>query len=430
MAKREAARRILKALPEARRLGPRPLPMNLATAVLTWTSCSAALPLSRTGSLSWRPELAARAKALAPELEKADPDALSGAVQAEARRRLAAFISGIQAYRSHPYRRRLSEPAEVWRAGSTRLLDYAPFVKRPRGSPKAGPVPLLVVPSLINRAYILDLSARASFLRWLAARGFRPFLVDWGRPGAEERGFSLTDYVAGRLEAALDRVIQAGEGPPILVGYCMGGMLALALALRRSRDLAGLALLATPWDFHAEQAELARRAALASVTFAPVIETLGELPTDVVQALFASLDPLMAIRKFAAFARLDPASDRAEAFVALEDWLNDGVPLAAPVARECLGGWYGGNTAHEGGWRIGGQPVDPARLTLPSLCVIPDHDRIVPPASALALATALEGATVLNPTLGHVGMMASARAERQAWTPILAWLRVTAAERR
>jgi polyhydroxyalkanoate synthase len=403
--------------------------MNLAMAVLTWTSCSAALPLSRTGSLSWRPELAARAKALAPELERADPDALSGAVQAEARRRLAEFISGIQAYRAHPYRRRLAEPLELWRAGSTRLLDYAPFVKRPRGGRKAGPVPLLVVPSLINRAYILDLSARASFLRWLAARGFRPFLVDWGRPGAEERGFSLTDYVAGQLEAALDRVIQAGKGPPILVGYCMGGMLALALALRRSRDLAGLALLATPWDFHAEQAELARRAALASVTFAPVIETLGELPTDVVQALFASLDPLMAIRKFATFARLDPAGDRAEAFVALEDWLNDGVPLAAPVARECLGGWYGGNTALKGRWRIGGQPVDPARLTLPSLCVIPDRDRIVPPASALALASAIQGPTVLNPTLGHVGMMASARAERQAWTPILAWLRSASTER-
>jgi polyhydroxyalkanoate synthase len=100
--------------------------------------------------------------------------------------------------------------------------------------------------------------------------------------------------------------------------------------------------------------------------------------------------------------------------------------LAAPVARECLGDWYGGNTAHEGGWRIAGQPVDPARLTLPSLCVIPDRDRIVPPASARALAAALQGSTVLNPTLGHVGMMASARAERQAWTPILAWLRARA----
>jgi polyhydroxyalkanoate synthase len=342
---------------------------------------------------------------------------------------MAEFIAGLQAYRAHPYRRRLAEPPEVWRAGSTRLLDYAPFVKKPRGGRGAGPVPLLVVPSLINRAYILDLSARTSFLRWLAARGFRPFLVDWGRPGAQERGFSLTDYVAGRLEAALDHVVGTRAGPPILVGYCMGGMLALALALRRSRDLAGLALLATPWDFHGDQAELARRAALTSVTFAPLIETLGELPTDVVQALFASLDPLMAIRKFTAFARLDPAGDRAEAFVALEDWLNDGVPLAAPVARECLGGWYGGNTAFLGRWRIAGRPVDPARLALPSLCVIPDHDRIVPPASALALAAAIQGATVLNPTLGHVGMMASSRAERQAWTPILAWLRARAAER-
>ena len=47
----------------------------------------------------------------------------------------------------------------------------------------------------------------------------------------------------------------------------------------------------------------------------------------------------------------------------------------------------------------------------------------MPPASANALARALVDTTVLTPSLGHVGMMASARAERQAWTPILAWLR-------
>src|SRR3546814_10267711 len=49
------------------------------------------------------------------------------------------------------------------------------------------------------------------------------------------------------------------------------------------------------------------------------------------------LDPQLVVRKFLAFGRLDAASRKAEEFVALEDWLNDGVPLAAPVARECLG---------------------------------------------------------------------------------------------
>ena len=61
-----------------------------------------------------------------------------------------------------------------------------------------------MVPSLINRAYILDLAPETSLLRYLAAAGMRPLLVDWGSPGAVERGFGLTEYIAGRLEAAAD----------------------------------------------------------------------------------------------------------------------------------------------------------------------------------------------------------------------------------
>ena len=37
----------------------------------------------------------------------------------------------------------------------------------------------------------------------------------------------------------------------MLIGYCLGGLLAPGLAAVAQRDLAGLALLATPWDFHA-----------------------------------------------------------------------------------------------------------------------------------------------------------------------------------
>jgi len=64
------------------------------------------------------------------------------------------------------------------------------------------------------------------------------------------------------------------------------------------------------------------------------------------------------VRKFLAFARMDPTHPKAAAFVALEDWLNDGVPLAAPVARECLAGWYGANTPATGQWRVAGKVVE------------------------------------------------------------------------
>jgi polyhydroxyalkanoate synthase len=398
------------------RLGPRPLPLHLALANLTWVSSRSALPFWRSGLPGWRPEAAEPLSQLAAELAQVEQPAFDAAVDREVRSRLDRLFAGIDAYRRHPYQRAPDDLPVLWREGTTRLVDY-------RSAALAPEAPLLlVVPSLINRAYILDLLPERSLLRELAARGFGPLLVDWDRPGEVERGFSLTDYIAGRLERALDAVLAASDRPVIVVGYCMGGNLALALAARRARDLAGLVCLATPWDFHADRASQARLIGATTVSFEPLLQSLGELPVDAIQALFAGVDPLQVVRKFVAFAGSEPDSPRARLFVAVEDWLNDGVPLAAAVARECLAEWYGSNTTGRGEWRIAGQPVEPAAVDLPSLVVIPDHDRIVSPASALPLAATLPRAHSLRPAAGHIGMVVGSSAEARLYAPLADWL--------
>ncbi|MBV8738591.1 MAG: hypothetical protein JO007_15285 [Alphaproteobacteria bacterium] len=52
------------------------------------------------------------------------------------------------------------------------------------------------------------------------------------------------------------------------------------------------------------------------------------------------------------------------------------------------------------------------------IVVIPGHDRIVPPSSAEALATAIPHCEVLRPALGHIGMMAAARAPDTLWSSL------------
>jgi polyhydroxyalkanoate synthase len=203
----------------------------------------------------------------------------------------------------------------------------------------------------------------------------------------------------------------------------MGGNLALALALRRPGEIAGLALLATPWHFHSERPESARALAAFAEVLMPGFRQLGAMPLDVLQGLFAGLDPLLAYRKFRRFAALDPASEEALAFVALEDWLNDGVPLPWRVAEECLVGWYGENRPGRGTWTIAGNAVRPEAFAGPSLAVIPNDDRIVPPASALPLAQALPNCTILRASAGHIGMMAGSRARAELWAPLAAWIR-------
>jgi len=379
---------------------------------LSSSSSAAALTLWRQGWLAWKPEVRADARALAPSLASADPAELDRALKRVQSARLKAFADGVLAYRRNPHRRNMPAPEVVWSEGSTRLLDYRP----------AGGLPLLVIPSLVNRAYILDLTERRSLMRWLAGRGFRPLLVDWGRPEENEADFTLTDYVAGRLDGALDAVRGLDRRAPAILGYCMGGNLAVALALRRRRDVGSLVLMATPWDFHAGQPPAIAALPLAATGLSLTMDIVGELPTDMLQGLFFGLDPFLVIRKFERFARLDPASERAREFIELEDWLNDGVPLVTNVARECLNGWYIANTPEKRRWRIAGRTVDPARLDLPTLVLVPAKDRIVPPESALALARAIPRAEIVRPPQGHIAMTVGAGCERDVWQPLAAWL--------
>ena len=320
------------------------------------------------------------------------------------------LLAGIAAYRRHPYQRTLIDPAVVWEEGECRLLDY--------GNGRSGP-PVLFVPSLVNRAYVLDLAPGRSMMRWLANQGVRPLLLDWGWPGPAERGFTLTDYVAGRLFRALDTVNE----PAVLAGYCMGGMLAMAAALLRPAAVRGLALLASPWDFHAADAMRARRLGEMLPLYDPVLDATGTLPVDSIQALFALAEPGAVAAKYRAFAGFDQSSAAAASFVALEDWLNDGVPLAAPVARETLGGWYGANTPARGVWQVADRPVDPSALDTPTFIAIPDRDRIVPPEGALPLARLIPRAVLHRSPAGHIGMAAGPRAEAALWAPLLGWLR-------
>jgi poly(3-hydroxyalkanoate) synthetase len=399
-----------------RRRGPRPLLLHLMLAGLRSAASLASLPTawapSRPGLPPWNGEaFTAIAAALAAPGGAVETD-FAAAVLAELADADRTLIAGIAAYRRHPYSRELPDPPVAWAEGSARLLDY--------GGPGR---PVLVVPSLVNRAHVLDLAEGSSFLRWLAANGARPLLLDHGWPDAAERRFTLTDHIAGRLLRAARAAAAIAGRPPVLAGYCMGGTMAVAAAAQAPKLFAALAVFAAPWDFHAADGG-AQGASIAALL--PVLEPLlafdSTLPVDALQALFAALDPYSIAEKYRGFAALDPASARAEKFVALEDWLNDGVPLAAPVARECLADWYGRNTPARGAWRVAGLAVDPCAISMPGFVAIPARDRIVPPESAEPLAAVLPRATIHRPAAGHIGMVAGASAERALWQPFMRWL--------
>lgn len=314
---------------------------------------------------------------------------------------LSRFHTALGQYQSHPHHRAMEDPPTLVHLGTTRVLDYGPSDGRP----------LLVVPSLINPAWILDLTPQTSLLRWLSRNGIRPLLVDWGVPGSEELQFDLDDYILKRLVSVLD----VFEDKIDVMGYCLGGTLSLALAHFRPHLVRSLVLLATPWDMAGYAQEQRLRIEALWHHWQGLGGMLGALPMELVQLLFLGLDPAVTFKKFMHFATLDPHSPAAFNFVVLEDWANAGAPLALPTARQLLSDWLvRGGPAH--GWTVRGEGISLPQS--PVMIAIATGDRIVPAAVARPLAAQVPHAQVHSIEAGHVGMLIGSRREALLWQPI------------
>ncbi|MCA1750038.1 MAG: alpha/beta hydrolase [Parasphingopyxis sp.] len=322
---------------------------------------------------------------------------------------MAAALAGLEAYQRAERRPPPPAPPAIAEAGRARLLDY--------GGPKSRGAPAVVfVPSLINPPTILDLAEDNSMLRWLATQGLRPLLVDWGEPEEKDADLGIAGHVEQLLLPLLDRFGERAH----LAGYCLGGTMAAAAA--GPADARSLTLIAAPWRFSGFPDE--SRAGLAEIWRAaePTARALAALPMEVLQSAFWRLDPARTVGKFEKFGRLDPASDAARAFVALEDWANDGPPLTYGAARELIEDLFGGDATGTGEWAVAGARVDPDALSCPVLDIVSTSDRIVPAATAARSGESRELA------LGHVGMVVGGRAQSMLWEPLRDWLRERSGE--
>ncbi|MEJ0062140.1 MAG: alpha/beta fold hydrolase [Alphaproteobacteria bacterium] len=402
-----------------KRRGPEPLALHLALAGrmwLNWPELWLRLRHKSPGSSgNWNEKLSQRAASLQNSAAKLNPDRLAAALALEGINRYRHYLDGVTAYCRQDGTRDLPDCSIIAQEGTTKLLDY--------GCKNAAPI-VLVIPSFINRYHVLDLDQDRSFLRWLRDQGIRPILVDWAVPGKIEAGMTVADYVA-RLQKMLQHARQIAGGEKIhLLGHCIGGTLALALAAANPDAFRSIILLSTPWDFHRGNTALGKNAAELWKNIAPNWPQHEPIPASFIQALFTVLQPAEVTEKFRKLGmnpQRDPAKMRR--FTLVEDWLNDGVPVVRAVAAEIIEDWYGANLPGKGKWRVGDIAVKPRKIRAPVLVAVPDHDRIVPPASAAALAGQLPNAQEWHVPLGHIGMIVSGRARKLVWQPVADWIK-------
>ena len=363
-----------------------------------------AMTIDKRGTPSPLPYyLSAAAAAHAQAIAAAGPHPSKIDVAIASAHRLTTMMDGIEKWQATTYRRPVRTREVLWQMGPARLLDIG------------GDGPLaLVVPSLINRSYILDLSDTCSFVDRLRDGGLHPVLLDWGDPDATVADFDLADYVSQVLIPAVHFLAGRAAGRISLIGYCMGGTLSAALAAQAAPVIRNLALLGTPWNFGHLTGVAAQLQSQFALNGAAALraglrqtgQTYGAVPGDLFQYLFAALAPMQAIEKFTRFAQMDPASSAHDHFCAVETWVNDSVAIPAAAAETLLADWYCQNSTMTGGWSVNGRPVRLDDINCPVLTICGANDHIVPQGQSPKMAAYGSDNADHIVQAGHVGMIA------------------------
>lgn len=293
----------------------------------------------------------------------------------------------------------------VWRSGPAVLRHYA------GGHGASGP-PVLVVHSLVTRSWVLDLAPGRSLVAALLEVGRDVYLLDWGVPVPAEACRGFDDYIDTLIAA--ERAVCEHSGHPRLhlVGYCLGGTLALAAhaALGDAR-LASLTAIAPSVDT-AVDGRL--DGILRSLRLPPVLALDGNglVPAALVRESFHWLRPVALRAARQTWRRRRHQSWRAVAGP-LSRWVWEQTPLPGALLFDLVD-YARGNALSAGEWIVRGRPARLDRLDVPVLLAVAAADHIVPPPSSLALVELLRRPPrVVRCPGGHVAMLTGSTLHRR-----------------
>jgi len=303
-------------------------------------------------------------------------------------------------------------PADVvHRENKWKLLRY-----RRDSAPKFD-TPVLLVPSLINRHYVLDLLPGKSLAEWLVAQGHDVFIIDWGTPGDEDRYVTFEDVCDAYIGRALRKTATYGKhGKAHILGYCLGGLLTTIHAIARPEKVASLLTLAAPIKF-GDDGLLSHWARTETFDLDALVEASGNVPWQLMQATFQLLRPTMNLSKTVTLVDRAWNDEFLDGFFALEKWGNDAVAFPGECFREYITSHYRNDELARGEFHFVGKRIRLEDLRAPLLAVTFEHDAIVPKESSAPL-VALAGSkhkSHLHLPGGHVGAVVSSAAKTRLW---------------
>jgi polyhydroxyalkanoate synthase subunit PhaC len=282
------------------------------------------------------------------------------------------------------------------------LIQYRPVTETVRQ------IPLLIVPPVINKYYVLDLAPGRSMAEYLVSAGLQVFMISWRNPDARHATWDLDTYGQAILDAmdATSRI--TGSEQTAVAATCSGGIIAAMVAahlahIGQQDRIASLTLMVTVLDqAHAGLASAVvdeRTVKLAAAASA----ARGYLDGRSLAEVFAWLRPNDLIWNYWVnnylLGKKPPAFD-------ILFWNADTTRMTAGLHRDFLELGAGNTLVRPGAATMLGSPVDLAAVSRDSYIVAGITDHICPWQSCYRSVQLLGGKpTFVLSTSGHIAAM-------------------------
>lgn len=240
--------------------------------------------------------------------------------------------------------------------------------------------PILIIPAWIMKYYILDLSPHNSLISWLVSQGHIVFAISWRNPDKEDRNLGLDDYYRLGAMAAIDVIEKRLPKTKIhLMGYCLGGTLAMitaaAMAKNQDKRLKTLTLLAAQGDF-TEAGELMLFISESEVSFLEnMMWEQGYLDTKQMAGTFQMLRSYDLI-----WSKMiqDYMHGTERGMIDLLAWNADATRMPYKMHSEYLEKLFLNNDFAAGRFMIEDCYVVPENIRLPTFAVSTENDHVAP----------------------------------------------------
>ena len=289
--------------------------------------------------------------------------------------------------------------------------------------PSEHKTPLLVVYSLINRHYIMDLLPDVSVIKNLQRQGFDIYATDWGTPTSCDKNLSLETYAEEYVENAVEKIKEiTGSDKVSLFGYCWGGLFALIYTATHQENVKNLILHATPVDIDKDKTIIENWTSHLDAD--NLTDVFGNIPGWLLNLAFLIRNPIEAMLKYPRYFSEPRNRDEFRQFFAIETWLYDSTPIIGEVYREIIDQVYKKNLLIKNQMKVGSDIINLKNITVPLLDIVGTSDDLVPPSASTSIINAIgsKDKKLIEFPTGHVGLCVSQLAHEKLWPEVGEWI--------